>query len=376
MEELDLTELQDLVLDGVSFDDEVSLEDQVIEEDTTEEVETDEKVSEEEEDVKDTEDTKDSKEEEVAPEGDSNPQEVTESYYALKALIDAGEMEDLIVEIGGEEVQLSEFKNIDSDTLKDVISSYKNSLKEEEEGNYVSVKDLDEKKKALIDIIIKGDVDEVQELLKEPALLKDPFEGFDNSNQEHNIKVYMAYLTNVKGHSPDEAEVLTEVAIKNNTLDEKSLKIVETHRENTKKAILEERERVQKLEAEKKERIKNYAKKLDETYKAYNLKPEKVLELKKLATQFNKVGNLPIDEIYDTKMQNPEDAADLILFLTDRELYDKRVYAKAKKESDIQSLKKIQIISSSKKKATSAEDVTKALENSSLSEFENIIIED
>lgn len=363
MEEIDLSELMGLV-DDVVFEEDAPI---VIEplEDSTEEEETSDAPAEEEE----------QKEVEEKVVETVNTSEVTESYMAMQALIEAGELEDFIVEIEGEEVQLSEYKNIDKETLKDVISSYKDKLKEEANNEVVSVKDLDETKKALIDIIIKGDYDEVKNILSEPSVLKDPFEGYDNSNQDHNIKVYMAYLVSAQGHSQDEAEALTEIAIKNNSIDEKSLKIVETHRENTKKAVLAEQQRVQALEAEKKERIKTYAKDLDETYKSYGLRPEKVLQLKKVATQMNKVGNLPIDEVYDNLMKDPKTAADLILFMTEKELYDKRVYATAKKDSDIQSVKKIQLISKSKSKPA-MEQVTESKDMKTINEFSNLIIED
>lgn len=363
MEEIDFSELQELV-GGVEVDIDTSNDIEIEEAPEVEEVSEETEETTLEEPIKEAE----------VKEETELKRDVTESYVALQALIDAGELEDFVIEIDGEEIQLSEYKNIDKETLKDVIATYKETLEKETKENFVSVKDLDEKKKALIDIIIKGDYDQVQDILSEPSVLKDPFEGFDNSNQEHNIKVYMAYLTSAKGHPQDEAEALAEIAIKNNTIDEKALKIVEGHRENTKQAILEEKKRVETLEIEKKERIKSYAKDLDNTYKEYGLRPEKTLELKKLATQFNKVGNLPIDEIYEEVMQDPKKAADLVLFLADRELYDKRVYANAKKESDIQTVRKIQLVSNTKKKSSETEFDNKDIKT--LSEFENIIIED
>lgn len=368
MEELDFSELQGFV-EGVDDDINQDVDDIVIVDETEEDVE--ETPAEEKEEEGDIE-IPDQVDADIVT--DDNV-ETSESYIAMQALIEAGELEDFLLEIDGEEIQLSEYKNIDKDTFKEVLKTYKNKLKEEKSEEVVSVKDLDETKKALIDIIIKGDMNEVQELLKEPAVFKDPFEGYDNNNQEHNIKVYMAYLTSAKGHSVDEAEALTEIALKNNSIDEKALKIVEAHRENTKKAIIAEKERVEKLEAEKKERIKTYAKDLEETYKEYGLKPEKVLQLKKVATQMDKVGNLPVDEIYENYMRDPKTAADLILFLTDKELYDKRIYAKAKKESDVQTVRKIQL-TRVKGKSNKTEETPETRKDSFIEKFENLIIED
>lgn len=373
-EEIDFAEFEKMVEGSEEAQTEMNVEDIVLEDDTKEEVENvkDEKV----EPTEDTKTEATKEDEEVKTETTitiSEPTVETESYKTLKSLINLGEIEDFSVVIDDKSILLSEYKDIDEDTLKDVLKTYREEEAKNFKTDYISVKDLDETKKALIEIVKKGSYEEVQELFKNPTILKDPFEGFDNSNVNHNSQVYMAHLTQVKGHAADEAKALLDIAIKNNTVDEKALKIVEDYREQNKKAILEEQKRIEEQEKEKKERIKTYSKDLDEVFKSYELRPEKILEYKKLATQFDKVGNLPIDSMYEDLMKDPKKAADLILFITDRELYDKRVKASAKRESDINTARQIRIIRDTKK-TNNVENKTEPEKIENI--FEGLIIED
>lgn len=301
-------------------------------------------------------------------------QEETDSYRLLKTLIDLGHIEDFVATIDDQEVQLSDFKNLDEETLKDVLNTYKEEQKKQVTTDYVKTKDLDDTKKALIDIVIKGEYDQVKELFKNPETFKDPFEGYDNSNENHNIQVYYTYLTKVQNHSEDEAKALLDISKNNHTLDQKALKIVEAHREDFKKSVQAEKQRIEQVEREKKERIKVYAKDLEQELTGFGLRPEKVLELKKVSTQFDKFGNLPIDGIYEDVMKDPKMAADLVLFLTDRKLYDERIFAEAKKKSDVETVKKIQLVrsSSSKKKTEETQQNT----NNDINPFKGLVIED
>lgn len=301
-------------------------------------------------------------------------QEETESYRLLKSLIDLGQIEDYIVTIDDKEVQLSEFKSLDEDTLKDVLNTYKEEQKNQINSEYVKVKDLDDTKKALIDIVIKGDYDQVKELFKNPETFKDPFEGFDNNNENHNTQIYYTYLTKVQNHSEDEAKALLDISKNNHTLDQKALKIVEAHREDFKKSVEAEKQRVEQVEKDKKERIKTYSKELEQELSGFGLRPEKVLELKKVSTQFDKFGNLPVDGAYEEAMKDPKTAADLVLFLTDRKLYNERIFAEAKKQSDVETVKKIQLVrSSSSKKKVEEQQQNK---NNDVNPFKGLIIED
>lgn len=351
------------------------LEDQVIED-----IDSEEKVDEVE--VKDDSKADDSiveTEEEViakddeAPGVNEEPVE-TESYKLLQLLIDTGQIEDSVVEIDGNEIQLSNFKDLDKDTLKDIIDTFKNTEKEKINKDYVSIKDLDDNRKNLIDIILKGDLEQVKEVLKDSEdVIKDPFEKFDNTNDEHNAQVYYAYLVNQKGNTEDEAKALIDVAFKNKSLDLKALKIVEAYRENSKKILEEKKEKVLKEAEEKKNKIKEYSKTLDNTFKTYDLKPEKVLEFKKLATQYDSEGNLPIDKIYEEYISDPEKAADLILFLSDKELYNKRIFAQAQKSTLKDTVNKIQIVKQVKKAKNEEPEDKPVLDGTSF--LESLVIE-
>lgn len=278
--------------------------------------------------------------------------EETEEFKALQVLIRTGRVEDTLLEIEGEEVKLSEFKNIDESTLKEVLEAIEENKKEALKTDYIKVKDLDEKRKALVDIITSGDISSVREVFKDPQVLEEPMKGYDPNNADHNQSVYFNYLTKVKGLDEEDAVGLVQASINNFTIDKKALEIVESSRKAHVEMLQNKAKEIKELEKQEKEDLKVYTKNLSDTLQTYELKPEKVLEITKLATQKDSEGNLLIDNLYEDVAKDPNKAAKLFLFLSDPELYDKLISAKEKATAEIAIAKKIRLIPETKKNNT------------------------
>lgn len=277
----------------------------------------------------------------------------TDSYKALKLLIETGELEDVVLELEDGEKQLSDFTDIDAETLKDVINTFKAEKETAREKDYIKVKGLTDTQQKLIDIVSKGNYSDLQEIFKNPENLREPWEGYDSSNESHNEQVVRAHLTHVQGLTAEEVEALVKVAKETLTLDTKAQAYVQQQRDNFKKGL---EEKAKNLEASKKEEVektKQFTKDLTEKFKSMELKPELALAMVKTATQ--KTSNqttTALDDLYQETLKDVDKASDLILFLTNKEVYDARIQSKTKLQEQVDYAKKIKIVRDTKKTAT------------------------
>ena len=266
----------------------------------------------------------------------------------VKERLDSGEWEDLVIEDeDGNEVKLSELKDIDKDTFKALEKEIKTQKDTEFKDKYVSVDGLDEVKKRLINIVKEGDLALAKELFKNPAALQEPFQGYDNDNDDHNEDVLDWYYQKALGHSPKEASALVKAAKEDLTLDIKAQKIVEYQRvqfynnlKNREKQILEEK-------AKEQETIKEYRKTLSSELKQEGLSENLTRKFVDVATKTDSTGNYEIDTIYDEWMSDPKKAKELIYFMLDKENYLKKATATVKKDVQLDTLKRIKIVQDS-----------------------------
>lgn len=273
----------------------------------------------------------------------------TDSFKLAKLLMSTGELEDFIVAIDGEEKKLSEFVDIDEDTLKEVIKESRQEQKQALEKDYVKVKNLTETQQKLVDIVTKGNYEELKEVFKQPESLKEPWLGYDPSNDSHNEQVYRTYLEGVQKVSSEEADALIDIAKKNLTLSTKAEDLVQKQRDIFKRD-LEEKDK--QLEIQRKQEIeesKKFSKELSEKFKRMELKPEIALAMVKTATVKNQDQKTPIEDLFYDALKDVEKASELILFLTNKDIYDSKVKSKTKLDEQVQYVKKVNVIRDNRK---------------------------
>lgn len=328
------------------------------EDDTTEE----EQTQAEEETEKDT---SLENEEEEPQEENSNLGEQTDSFRVAQFLISSGELEDVIVEVEGKERKLSEFEDIDEETLKEVIRDFKNQDKENIEKNYVKVDNLTETQKNLVEIIKEGKYDELKEVFENPDQLREPWEGYDSTNDEQNEYVYRTYLKYVQKLSPQKIEALVDVAKKTLSLDAEAQTIVNNQREDYKKSLETKKLEIAQKRKEEQENLKTFTKDLTAKLKAMDLKPEVALSMVKTATvKKENQKTTAIEDMFQEAMKDPEKASEIVLFLTNRDLYEARIRNKAKLEEQVNYTKRVKVTRDNKKTTpveTEKEDKTQDL---------------
>jgi hypothetical protein len=263
----------------------------------------------------------------------------------VKERLDSGEWEDLVIEDEeGNEVKLSELKDIDKDTFKALEKEIKTQKDTEFKEKYVSVDGLDEVKKRLINIVKEGDLDLAKALFQNPAALQEPFQGYDNDNDDHNEDVLDWYYQKGLGHSPKEAAALVRAAKEDLTLDLKAQKIVEYQRNQFYTNLKNREQQIIAEKAREQETIKEYRKNLASELKQEGLSENLTRKFVDVATKTDNTGNYEIDTIYDEWMSDPKKAKELIYFMLDKDNYLKKVTANVKKDVQLDNLKRIKIV--------------------------------
>jgi hypothetical protein len=285
--------------------------------------------------------------------------EVVETDFAklAKLLIAKGEWDD--IEIEEEETTLLNKKDLTEEEFNAILEEQRNFKKEDALKKYIPIDKVSEDKRTLVDIIVNGG--DLKEIFKDPNNMVKPFSaelGWDLENEDHlkNI-VYQTYLA--QGLSEKRAKLLLDADIEELTFDTKAKEIVEkaqAHYDNNLKKIANDLAEQRKAEAEE---LKTYKSSLVKSYKDLGLPETQIKKFVELATRQNQDGTFPVDEIYETAMKNPEDAKELIFFLTDKEGYLKKKMEAVKNETQVNIAKKILRIPKDREKAIGKEAAEK-----------------
>lgn len=274
-----------------------------------------------------------------------------------KEKLASGEWEDVLIEVDGKEVKLSELDTVDKDTYSQIQETFKKDREEELKTKYVSVEGLNETQKALINIIKTGDLEKAKELFEQPQQLQEPFQGYDSENDKHNEQVLSWYYSSL-GHSPEEVVALVNTSKQNLTIDDKAQKIVEFQKAQFKENILKKDKELQEEKLAEQEKIKVYRKDLIGSLKEEGITETMAKKFADVATKYDSDGNLEIDNILDDILSDPKKAKDLIFFALDKEGYLKKATNEVKKDVQKDILKKVSIIRDTAKTASTKEEET------------------
>lgn len=312
-------------------------------------------------------------EETVPEETPTEPQEFdieeSEAYKVSQFLIKSGQLEDIEVEIDGDSFKLSEAKNLDEETFKEVLKIYNSEKEESLKKDKVDVSDLNTVQQKLINIIKDGDLNKAKELFANPEILKEPFQGYDPTNDAHNEEVFLKDLILTKKISEKKALALLAIEKEDGTLDETAQAIVNEYKENFIRGLEQTEAETKKQREEKVKQEKEFIKSLNTIYKQNEVKDSTALQMTKLV-QRDKDGNRPIENLIQEVLNDPIKASELVMFISNKELYDKKVSAKVKNETELGFAKKINIVKS--KPVTTIEEKTDSVPQSFKDAFGSI----
>lgn len=284
------------------------------------------------------------------PVEESKPAEVVNSPAFLslaKKYLEDGKWSDVVIDIDGKQVKLSEATDIDEETFFAIEEDQRAAQKEEIEKEYISVKDVDEDRKRLINIIKNGG--DLKEIFQNEAALKKPFEGMDLTNEKQQTQILYWQLTKQQGLEPGEAEELVKKAVKELSLDSKVEKIVKFYQDAHEKNLADIEKNVAEERQKEEAAIKDYRKNLSSLYKADGISDSLSKRLVDAATKKDETGNLVVDSMYEKLMEDPKEARELIFFILERENFLKAKGATIKKDAEMNLMRNVKILRETKR---------------------------
>ncbi len=268
-------------------------------------------------------------------------------YNSIKnKLIEKGLWEDVTLEIGDEERDLSNIDDLDEETFLAVLEE-QNKLKESEiKGSSIEKEGLDDMTLKLIEISKAGG--DITDIVKQYDEYVHPLNGLDLNDPKTQEALVINQL---------KRQGLSDIVIKNSvlemrdngTVEESANQIVQNTNKIFNKYLDDKKSQAEEKVKQEQTKRNDFKKGLSEVYKEdYGLETKVANRLVKFGTNDNF-----LKDKYDEVMSDPKKASELIFFLEDPEAYFKYKNSNRDRSQKINTLKKINIVSKNKDKSSS-----------------------
>lgn len=279
------------------------------------------------------------------PEGDAKPEVEAETSILYKNTLKSvfgDTLGSLVQEIDGVEQEIAlEDLEMDSELFADILKSKLEEAKEEATKNKISSEGISDFTKNLIELDKNGG--DVRALLEVKQAYSDPLEGLDLEVVEDQKEIL--YLRGkAAGQSDKDINLLIEIYEAKGLLESEAVEAEKSLRAAIDAQMQKAIESAKEATKLKEEQFKEYKKGLKENLNKFELKDGAKAKLLDIATKPNKDGKYDLDEAYNAWRMTPEKAAELALFLTDKDEYIKQVTKTAIKEKQVEIARKIKII--------------------------------
>ena len=234
--------------------------------------------------------------------------------------------------------------NIDRDTFLQLLKYNQNKAVSDVANNSVSVEGMSEFTKSLINIEKNGG--NVAQALQAYQSIKEPLNSIDIESQQGQIDVVMLRLQQ-NGIVGEDAKDLIESYINKGVLESKAYEFKKQLDDAFDNYIKQQEQKAIDEEKAYRESLKNYKINLKsslKTFKEFNLSDSYIKKLVDVATTELADGKFEFDTMLDVMRSNPEDAAELLLFVSDKEAYLQAKTKELLNKQNIDTLKKISLI--------------------------------
>jgi hypothetical protein len=253
------------------------------------------------------------------------------------------EIGSIVQEIDGVEQEVSiDDIEFDEETFKSIFQSKIDEIQEAANKNKISIDDVSEFTKNLIEVENNGG--SLKDLLDIKQKFADPLEGLDLENVEDQ-KTVIFLRNQAAGQSDADINRLIKSYESEGILAEMAEEADASLRTAIDAKVKAE---VLKSEQDKKEReelFKKYKTDIKTTLgNVFELNDKAKSKLVDFATKANKEGKYEMDIVYNEMRLNPEKAAELMLFMTDKDEFIKQVTKKAVVEKQLEGARKLKII--------------------------------
>lgn len=238
--------------------------------------------------------------------------------------------------------------NIDKDTFVALMKHNQEELKEKLTSNSVSIDGVSEFTKKLISIEKHGG--DVQKALQAYQTIKQPLESIDiNDTKGQRAICYLRLQQN--GITGEEANDLIDSYEIKGILEDKAIAFKSQLDEAFNNWVTQQEQAAIDEDRKYRESLKTYKASLNEVFKSskeFNISETHRKKLLDIATKEREDGLFELDDLIDNHRRNPVDAAELLLFVTDKEAFIKAKAQKLLDEQNKKVFKTINIIPKSK----------------------------
>ena len=238
--------------------------------------------------------------------------------------------------------------NIDKDTFVALMKHNQEELKEKLTSNSVSIDGVSEFTKKLISIEKHGG--NVQKALQAYQTIKQPLESIDiNDTKGQRAICYLRLQQN--GITGEEANDLIDSYEIKGILEDKAIAFKSQLDEAFNNWVTQQEQAAIEEDRKYRESLKTYKASLNEVFKSskeFNISETHRKKLLDIATKEREDGLFELDDLIDNHRRNPVDAAELLLFVTDKEAFIKAKAQKLLDEQNKKVFKTINIIPKSK----------------------------
>lgn len=231
--------------------------------------------------------------------------------------------------------------NLDENTFKQLVQNELNVIKEEANKDKISLKGISSFARDLVEIDRNGG--NISELLKVKETYSDPLLDLDLTEETDQMKaVYLRMMAG--GNDEDTTKRLIDSYKSEGILESKALQakaeLDGAVKQQVEQAKIQANEQAKATEA----LFKSYKKEIKTSLDRYELNDNVKTKIVTSATKRNDDGRFEMDRLYKEIRENPESAADLALFMLDKEEYDRQVTNKKVTETKLTTARKIKIM--------------------------------
>lgn len=284
---------------------------------------------------------------------DQDEPQVTVYSQLAQRFIKSGKWQDVKLDIGGEEVILSEFGNLDEETFLHIQESFDKEKEEELKNKYINIEELNDMSKSFLEITKRGG--NLRELIDVKEKFIDPLELYDLDNPQHQeALVRQKYHIESKGSlTKDDIDDIIENRKKNLTLDKEAIDFATKLKQTFQNALNSEKERLIKEEQVLEESLTNLKKGVREVLSSkFKLQDKGIASVTSLIPTKN---TDPLKEKIEQLKSNPEDFAEFLFFLDNKDEYYKAMSEKISGDKEVKFMKTLQIIPTKEKGTPKAE---------------------
>lgn len=270
---------------------------------------------------------------------------------ALKYIENGTWSSDLAIENeDGTQVPVSELEEISEDVFFQIDEAVKAQKAEENKSKFISIEGVEERRKNIIEIVKEGgDLRKIFTDHKQMQEYINPFAGLDLEDESVQETVYRDALMKHNKLDAGAAQLIVDKAKEDLVLDARVKDYVEKYSESFDKFVEKKKQEIIDSNKAEKKAQAEFKKTLKEKYKGMSIDDKLANKLANSAVT-KRDGEFEIDTVYAQKMEDSDEAAELILFLTDKEAYLEMKTNQTKLKEQKKFRQTVKIVAGSQKK--------------------------